>query len=138
MHAFRHLLAQRHLAVLICVAALLLKLLVPVGYMVGNDHGRVAIMLCPGAGSTPMPMPMVTSGAGGGTIDHGKSQDHGKGELPCVFGGLSTAMLASIDPILLASLIAFVIKLGTPAVPPLTVADPSHLRPPMRGPPAHP
>ena len=40
MQAIRHLLAQRHLAVLICAAALLLKLLVPTGYMIDSDHGK--------------------------------------------------------------------------------------------------
>ncbi len=133
MQAFRHLLAQRHLAVLICVAALILKLVVPVGYMIGSDHGRIAITLCPGMGSAPMTMAMP--GVHGGMADHGKSQDHGKAEMPCAFAGLSAAMLASVDPILLASLIAFVMAMGTIGVSRPELAAPGFLWPPLRGPP---
>ncbi len=38
---------------LICTAALLLKLLVPTGYMVVNDHGSVTVAICPGVTSAP-------------------------------------------------------------------------------------
>ena len=62
MQVVRHLLAQRRLAVLICAAALLMKLLVPAGYMIGNDHGRLSIILCSGiaapAGEAVAAMPM--------------------------------------------------------------------------------
>ena len=48
MPAIRRLLAQRHLAVLLCVAVLLLKLLVPTGYMIANDGGAITIVTCSG------------------------------------------------------------------------------------------
>lgn len=135
MQSFRHLLAKRILAVLICSAALVLKLVVPVGYMVSSEHGRVAITQCPGAGSAPMTMAMP--GKSGAMTDHGKTRDHGKAELPCAFAGLSGAMLAAVDLVLLAGLIAFVMALETDGVSLSGLAAGAYLRPPLRGPPTH-
>lgn len=135
MQAVRHLLAQRNLAILICAATLLLKLLVPTGYMIANDHGRIAITLCPDTGPAPTTIDMP--GMHGDMADHGKSKDHSKAEMPCAFSGLSAAVLGAIDPIQLAALIAFVIALGlTPSFLPAP-SQPAYLRPPLRGPPAY-
>lgn len=141
MHAIRHLIAQRHLAVLICAAALLLKLLIPTGYMIGSDHGRLAIVLCPGTAPVPSPAmetTMAMPAMHGDMTDHG--QDHGKGEargeMPCAFSTLSAAVVDAVDPVLLAALIAFVLAIGLArtALPP--PSQPARLRPPLRGPPA--
>jgi hypothetical protein len=134
MSVVRRLLAQRQLAVLICAATLLLKLLVPTGYMIASDHGRLAITICPG--TAPVAMTTGMPGMHGDMPDHGKSKDHGKAEMPCAFSGLSAAALGAIDPIQLAALIAFVMATGfvgvvLPALSPLP-----YLRPPLRGPPA--
>ncbi|MEJ8629079.1 hypothetical protein P0F65_02870 [Sphingomonas sp. I4] len=56
MTAIRSLFAQRHLAVLLCAAALLLKLIVPTGYMVGPVDGGMGIVLCPGSAPCPRPV----------------------------------------------------------------------------------
>ena len=135
VQAVRHLLAQRHLAVLICVATLLLKLLVPTGYMIDSDHGRITITIC--AGVAPAVMTMEMPGMHGDMPDHGKSKDHGKAEMPCAFSGLSAAMLGAIDLIQFAALIAFVLALGLIATVPPAPSRPAHLRPPLRGPPAY-
>lgn len=120
---------------LLCVATLLLKLLVPTGYMINNDHGRVAITICSGFGPATMTMDMP--GMHGDMPDDGKSKDHGKTEMPCAFSGLSAAMLGSIDPIQLAALIVFILALGLIATIPPAPSHPAHLRPPLRGPPAY-
>jgi hypothetical protein len=128
----RHLLAQRHFAVLLCAATLLLKLIVPTGYMIGNEHGRVAIVVCSGIfTATGMAGPAMH----GAMTDHGKSDDHGKMEQPCAFAGLSAAALGTIDPILLTALIAFVLALGTAPMVPLPGIRRTALPPPLRGPP---
>ena len=142
MGAVRQLLAQRRWAVLLCAATLLLKLMVPTGYMVDSAHGRLAIAICPGtAPATPAttmagPMPMAMPGMHGAMPDHGKTADHAGPEMPCAFAGLSAAVLDAVDPILLAGLIAFVLALGFVAVVARAVPRHSHLRPPLRGPPA--
>jgi hypothetical protein len=135
VQAIRHLLAQRHLAVLICAATLLLKLLVPTGYMIDSDHGRLAITIC--SGVAPAAMTMARPGMHGDMSDHGKSKDHGKAEMPCAFSGLSAATLGAIDPIQLVALIAFVMAIGIASSILLAPTAPAHLRPPLRGPPAH-
>jgi hypothetical protein len=130
----RRLLAQRYFAVLVCAAMLLLKLLVPAGYMIGSEHGRITIELC--SGVAPRAVTMAMPRMHGDMPDHGKSQDHGRAEMPCAFAGLSAASLSAIDPIQLVTLIAFVMAVGLlPTVQPATVRR-GHLRPPLRGPPA--
>ena len=134
MLTIRRLLAQRYFAVLVCAATLLLKLLVPAGYMIGSEHGRITIELC--SGVAPRAVTMAMPGMHGDMPDHGKSQDHGKAEMPCAFAGLSAATLGAIDPVQLVALIAFVMAIGlSPAVQPATVRR-GYLRPPLRGPPA--
>ena len=127
--AARRLLAQRHLATLLCAAALLLKLLVPAGYMIGSDHGRITIELCSGVASKPMAMHDDMP-------DHAKHKDHGKAEMPCAFSSLSVASLGAIDPIQLAALVAFILVTGLAVAIPPAIARRIYLRPPLRGPPA--
>ncbi len=130
----RFFLAHRHLAALICVAALALRLLIPSGYMVSGEHGRIAITIC--SGVAPQPASMDMPGMQNDMADHGKSKEHGKAEMPCAFSSLTTQALGAIDPVLLVAVIAFVMgvallfarSIARPAIP--------YLRPPSRGPPA--
>ena len=143
MLAVRRLLAQRYFAVLLCAATLLLKLLVPAGYMIGSEQGRITIALCSGVAPPAMMMAMPEVATTMAMPDmhadmphHGKSQDHGKAEMPCAFAGLSAASLGAIDPVQLVALILFVMTVGlSPSVLP-TILRQCHLRPPLRGPPA--
>ena len=141
MQAVRQLLAQRHLAVLICAAALLLKLLVPTGYMIDSSHGHLTVTIC--SGTTARTMTMAMPGMHGDMADdgetegHGETGDHGEREMPCAFSGLSAAMTGAIDPIQLSALIAFVLSVGLTATLLPAPSRPRHLRPPLRGPPAH-
>nr|WP_277924519.1 DUF2946 family protein [Sphingomonas sp. CROZ-RG-20F-R02-07] len=115
----------------ICAAALLLKLLVPTGYMIDSDGGRMGIIMCSGTG----PMRDMPAMHGDGS-DPRKSKDHGKAEMPCAFSSLSAAALSAIDPIQLDALIAFVMALGFVG---FLLPDPlrcRRFRPPLRGPPA--
>jgi hypothetical protein len=131
--AIRRFLSQRHLAVLVCAAALMLKLLVPTGYMISSEQGRIAITPCTGKAA-----PAAPAAAHGDMADHhGGAKDHeGKPEMPCAFSSLSAQALASVDPLLLAVLIAFVMAAAHRPVLLPSAAEPAHLRPPLRGPPA--
>lgn len=112
---------------------LLLKLLVPTGYMVGSENGRVTIELCSGVAGQSATIAMA--GMHGDMPGHGKLPDHGKAEMPCAFSGLSAASLCAVDPIQLAALIAFVMAVGSsPAVLPAIIRR-GYIRPPLRGPP---
>ncbi len=144
--AIRCLLAQRHLAVLLCAAALLLKLIVPTGYMIGAVQGHAAIILCPSGG--PMPQVAPTAHDGMAMAGHERVREAGNAhpaghsdgsharEMPCAFAGLAAAGLAATDPVQLALLIAFVMVVARVqlALPGLHAAP--YLRPPLRGPPA--
>ncbi len=146
MTAIRSLFAQRHLAVLICAAALLLKLLIPAGYMIGQVDGRTAIILCPGSAPVAGMAPMAHDAAM--AMDHGhmvhdrsghgsghSDKDHGR-DMPCAFAGLTAPGLAATDPIQLALLIAFVMAVGLTMPVLLRPVAAPYLRPPLRGPPA--
>jgi hypothetical protein len=134
VHAVRHLIAKRHLAVLICAAALLLKVLVPSGFMIANDHGRLTIAIC--SGTVPSAEGMDMPGMHGDMTGHGKSKDHGKTEMPCAFSGLSAASLAATDPVQLAALLAFVVAVGLAGTKsPPALSRRAQFRPPLRGPP---
>lgn len=133
MLVVRTLLAQRHLALLLCVATLLLKLLVPTGYMIDSVHERLTITIC--SGVEPRTMTMEMPGMHGDMPGHGKSGDHGKAEMPCAFSGLSASALGAIDPIQLAALTAFVMAMGIIGLALPLPSTPAYLRPPLRGPP---
>lgn len=140
MEAFRHILAQRHLAVLICAAAMLLKLLVPTGYMIASDHERIALTICSGMSAQPeamvmpgMDQPMAM--AQGTTRDKGKSTDHGKPEMPCAFAALSAQVMGAVDVVLLAVALASVAIMALRSTPRVAPRAAPYLRPPLRGPP---
>ena len=101
--------------------------------MIGSDHGRVTIELCSGVVTQPMTAAMAETH--GDMPGHGRSQDHGKAEMPCAFAGLSAASLGAVDPIQLVAAIAFVMAIGLSPVLLPSVVRRGYLRPPLRGPP---
>ncbi len=140
MNAFRHLLAQRHLAVLLCAATLLLKLLLPTGYMIASDHGRLSMIICSGMSTEPaaMTMPSMDQAmtmAHDTMPDTDKSTQHGKPEMPCAFAGLSAQVLGAVDVVLLTIALAAVAIMALRSVPRLAPRTAPYLRPPLRGPP---
>jgi hypothetical protein len=127
--ARRHLTAHRRWAGLILAFALLMKLLVPAGYMVERDGGHVVITICSGTAPRTMTMDM------GGKHHEGKGERGAAAEMPCAFAGLAAPFLGPVDPLQLALLIAFVLALCVARIALPAPAPPVHLRPPLRGPP---
>lgn len=132
--ARRLILAHGPLAALLCVAALALRMLVPAGYMIASDHGRIAITLCPGA-TPPAATMMAMPGMDHAMPGHGPSKEHDKAETPCAFTALSAQALGGADPLLLVVALAFVAAMALRAAPRATVPAAPHLRPFSRGPP---
>lgn len=124
------------LAAGLIATALLMKLLVPTGYMISADRGDWRIMLC---GGLATPAPIAEHGAPGmhgGGERHGSKKDHDKPEQPCAFAGLFLHGLTPTDPMLLAVAILYVLAaVFRPAANP-GLRRALHLRPPSRGPPA--
>lgn len=134
MHSLRRLvLSNRELAIAILAVVLLMKLVVPAGFMPAASDGQIIVSMCSGTGPTEVVMTVP----GLGHKPDGGGEDRGKAEQPCAFAGLSTLSLAAADPILLAAAILFVLALGVrPLLLPAS-APPLYLRPPLRGPPAY-
>ncbi len=120
---------------LLCVAVLWLKLLVPTGYMIDTSQGRFAVVPCSGMAAPPAPAMAHGAMAHHGSRDHHR-QEQRASEMPCAFAGLSAPALGSTDPVQLAALIAFVLALGLSFVLLPARAPTLWLRPPLRGPPA--
>ncbi|MBN8817654.1 MAG: DUF2946 family protein [Sphingomonas sp.] len=130
MHSLRHLArTHRHWAALLFCLALLLKVVVPAGFMTVATGKTLTVELCTGTGPASVTLHIP---AEPGKKD-GKS---GSAEQPCAFSALGAQALAATDPVLLAAalLFAFIFALIAPdqRLPRRT----SHLRPPLRGPPA--
>lgn len=121
----------RTLALLVVLAALCMKIVVPTGYMVGQNSKVWAIQICDEAvgnhAAKQLVIPMKDGGSESG-------QKQGKGE--CPFTALSVASMMGADPLLLALALAFILALGFAPAPVPLPRRVSHLRPPLRGPPA--
>ncbi|GGB25401.1 hypothetical protein GCM10011380_13740 [Sphingomonas metalli] len=137
MHVCRRLIANPHLAALLCALTLFVRLLVPNGYMVGQDHGRVTIQICSGTQprSIAMALPGMSAMHHGGQEDRGGEHD-GRPDMPCAFAGLGVATLGAAGPVLLAAQIAHVMAAGLGPDAPFSPVARLWLRPPLRGPPA--
>lgn len=121
-----HIFTHRGWAAWLFAAALLMKLLVPAGFMPAASAGTITIELCTGAGAQTITIPGEHQDEQGG---------HGKTGSPCIFAGLGAPLLAAADPVLLALALAFVVATAFRlAVAPVTTAL-AYLRPPPRGPP---
>lgn len=122
---------RRWLALLIVVAALAVRIVVPAGTMPGRGADGVTLVVCDGHAMAAMPGMTTAGDAGSGRA----GGDHaGKTDAPCAFTGLVAAALdAPVLPVL------------SPLPPPPAVVAPPRgdavplrpvrLRPPSRGPP---
>jgi hypothetical protein len=116
--------AHRNLAALAIAAALLVRLLIPAGFMPSNAPGTLLVQLCSGAGGT-----MVT-------ITLPKGEDGTQAAKPCAFAELAMPVLGATDPVVLAlaQLAAFALAMLPQAAPGLR--RPAFVLPPPRGPPS--
>lgn len=119
----------RRLAIGLVVLALLIKALIPSGYMLGDKAGHVlTVTICGDASGQPMTKQIEVPSQGKG--------DHAKAEATCAWGLLAMAALGGADVLLLAAALAFILALGFRASRPAMLSRRAHLRPPLRGPPA--
>lgn len=132
MYLMRALL-QRHraLALLVVLAALCMKIVVPTGYMIGQNSKVLTIQLCHDGLGEVITKQLVIPMKGEPGDSSGK-----QGKAECPFASLSMASMTGADPALLALALAFILALG---FAPTRTSHPervSYLRPPLRGPPA--
>lgn len=121
---------HRYLAIWLVGAALLMKVLVPAGFMPTVSKGTILVQLCSGMG-----VQTVAIGIPGlGDHDDGEDQ-HKAADQPCAFSGLTAPGLAGADPVLLALAIAFILAAAFRVEPRLVLWRGLYLRPPSQGPP---
>ena len=124
---------HRRLALLLILCALLAKALVPSGYMLGSGSTTLTVELCADGLDAKVSKQIEIPMQGG---SHSNSGDQGKAEGSCAFSSLAMAGMAGADGLQLALALAFILVLGfAPVTLPRTTRV-SHLRPPLRGPPA--
>lgn len=124
------------LALAIGLAALVLRLAVPAGYMPTVDQGRLALTICPDSGPVAA-APSHDAGSpdsGGAHHDDGRT-DQAKGT--CAFADLATPAVRGPDVVLpsVAPLADTRAGLFLPGALPSSAG--ARLRPPSRGPPLH-
>lgn len=125
-------LKHRGLAGVLVASALLLKVLVPTGFMIGADASHtITVTICHDASGAGAVQQIAIPLKKGGGEAPGKPA---KGE--CPYGALSMASLSGADTVLLALALAFIMALGFAPVRCAVPARPSFILPPLRGPPA--
>lgn len=130
MTSLRHFfLRHRAFAVWLVAAALVMKVLMPAGFMASASQGAMTIELCSGYGPQTVTVAIL-----GADERHAPAQ-HDKSDMPCAFSGLAATSLAAADPIILAIAIAFIIATAFRTAPIHVARAPARLRPPLRGPP---
>ena len=133
MHLLRTFIARhRALAIILIAATLCMKALIPAGYMIGNGDRVLTVQICADSQGGQVTQQIVLPGDGK-TDGQG---EHGKTDGTCAFSALAFASLSAADPVLLALALIFILALGFVPVAAPRAARQSHLRPPLRGPPA--
>jgi hypothetical protein len=141
----RILLAHRRSAAWLIAVALLMRILIPTGYMLAvSAAGTPTFAMCSGYGPM-LPVTPTHSMGHGEAGEHAAMQSHGDKpdqqhdaakELPCAFTGIAAASLAATDPLLLAIALFFILAAAFRLPVRLPAAASPFLRPPLRGPPA--
>ncbi|MGL3822260.1 DUF2946 family protein [Sphingopyxis sp. R3-92] len=123
---------HRGLALWLVSLALLIKALVPAGYMIGPSHSRTFdVIVCADGMGAPIARQIAIE-----FDDSGKQAGKHVGGGECAFTALGHGSIAVADPALLVLALLFILLLGSTARPSARAARAPRLRPPLRGPPA--
>lgn len=143
MHVLRAFFRDHRLfAALVLGAALLMKAVLPAGFMPVAGDRVLAIAICSDASGGAQVRQIVIPASGqsdDGKVEHGKAEPgkagHGKGQENCAFTSLANAAVGGADPGLLLAALVFILLLGFAPVTAALRTAPARLRPPLRGPP---
>lgn len=131
MTALRRLLfTHRLLCGWLIATALLMKLLLPAGFMPVTSGHTLVLGFCSGYGPATLAVTIPASDDRTSPDEHRQ-----KGEMPCAFAGLSMPGLAAVDPLLLLLAIAFLLERAIRTAAAIPAIARVYLRPPLRGPP---
>lgn len=134
MHSLRaSIRSHRHVAMLLIALALLLKAVIPAGFMLSRSADTVlTVTICSNAADMPRQMRIVVPGKD----SHGSTTEAASKDTQCHFSGLGHAALGGADAVLLALAFAVILVLGMAPARRLPFGRVPYLRPPLRGPPA--
>lgn len=124
---------NRVLAMLVVMAALCMKIVVPTGYMIGSESRTFTVRICEDALGGHAVKQVVVPMKPGASGQHKAKGANGD----CAFASHGMAALAGMDPIQLALALVFILALGFIAATAPPARPLARLRPPLRGPPAH-
>ena len=129
------LLRYRALAFAVLALALAMRAIVPAGTMIGTEPKVLTIRICDdtqlsAAAASAKPRDIAIPMKGEPAGKHSKADDQ------CAFGALAFASLGGADPIQLALALLFILATGFAALAQPAPRRTTHLRPPLRGPPA--
>lgn len=117
---------------LVIALALAMKILVPAGYMPGEQAKTFTVQICADAQGQHLTQQIAIPMKG----DSNDSQGKHASDSVCSFTALAMGSLSGADIVLLAVALAFILATGfTPTTPP-RLERIFHIRPPLRGPPA--
>lgn len=126
----RTLLRHRSIAVLLIACAMALRLAVPAGFMPSAARGRIVVVLCGDAGATRLALDTR------GEHENNQPQDgHRLAETPCLFAGLGSLALASVDELVVDVAPLFEAEIATWVIRRALKPVSRSVRPPVRGPP---
>ncbi len=120
------------LALAIGLAALMLRLAVPAGFMPVLHHGQLSLTICSGFGTAAV-QPDRTASPMSGTEHHEESKPGEDGS--CAFADLALPFIGGADPVQLAAALLFIIAAALFFAAVLPHRAGLRLRPPLRGPP---
>lgn len=100
---------------------------VPAGFMPVASPGQMLVLVCTEFGSKHIAIDVPGIPA--------QPDDIAQTVQPCIFSGVALALLPVADPILIAAALAFILALGFAPLVLSILVPPSHVRPPLRGPP---
>lgn len=126
------LLRHRAWAMALLAVALMMRAFVPAGYMAKTGPQVLEIRICSDSASNTassyhLTIPAKDTTPGKHGAEHVKAT--------CAFSSLGHAALSSVDPVLLALAILFILTLGYQPQSAFPLASRANARPPVRGPP---
>jgi len=128
---------HRRFAAMVFALALLVKALVPAGYMLASQAKVLTVEICGDPSGPRLTHDIVIPASVKGSHAPDPAADHAKADGTCAFSALQWAAPPAADAALLALALAFILLLGFLPTPRALPARPAQLRPPLRGPPLH-
>lgn len=131
MEMLRNLVAgNRTLASIVLLATLVMKAVIPAGYMVEIAPRTIFVSVCSDASDGHELKQIAVP------IKDAAPERHDASKKDCPFSTLGTAAVPGTDAGLLAVALVFLLALGFVPVATVRLVGLHHLRPPLRGPPA--